>query len=613
MAAQLPVIVGFGGINPAGRLSFHHAYRRKVIDVLGAEQASRTFTSLAALMGVDGDINDEHVRRQILDGTLIRRIDDPDRNQMRWHTAVPYEPDQPEVSFWLSHRQIPEVLPSNWQLGEERDRSVRVTISGDPNLFTQTVQPMKVTSAGQLPTGFQPGSLYGSRSHPRGLQITVFAASDALRSSGLSLDLLKSKVKPDEFAVFSGSAMGQLDAEGYAGVYQNPLLGKRPTSKNVPLGLSEMPGDFINAYVLGSVGDTSGIIGACATFLYNLKRGADAIASGDKRVVMVGNAEAPIVPEIIEGYRMMGALTEDEALMALDASEQANHRRACRPFSENAGFTVAESGVYTLLMDDELALELGARILGSVGGVFVNADGFKKSIPGPGVGNYLTVGKALGLARSILGEDVLRTGTHMQAHGTGTPQNRVTESDILSRLARTFGIDSWPVAAVKSYLGHSMAPAGGDQLGAVLGTWHDGWLPGITSIDHIAEDVVTDRLALATSHTELAPDQHEAAFINSKGFGGNNATGLILSPGRTRGMLERRWGSEAMTNYENQAESVAAAAQQYDDSMCHETLESIYRFGEGVLVGDDLDITAEEIRLPGFGLPVSLDMPNPYE
>ncbi len=583
-----------------------------VIDVLGEAEASQTFASLAALMGLAGADGEAERRQRILDGTLIRGIDDDYRNQMLWHTAVPHAPGQPALRFQLSARQLPEVLPDNWQVTRDGDRSVWVTVSDDPRLFTQTVQPLKVNSAGQLPSGFEPGSLYGSRNHPRGLQITVFAASDALRSSGLGLDLLKSTVKPDEFAVFSGSAMGQLDNEGYGGMYQNSLVGKRPTSKNVPLGLSEMPGDFINAYVLGSVGDTAGIIGACATFLYNLKRGSEAIASGDKRVVMVGNSEAPIIPEVIEGYRTMGALTDDEALMALDGTDTPDLRRSCRPFSDNAGFTVAESGVYALLVDDELAMQLGARILGSVGGVFVNADGYKKSIPGPGVGNYLTVGKAMGLARSILGDDGLRTGTHMQAHGTGTPQNRVTESDILSRLAGTFGIEDWPVAAIKSYVGHSMAPAGGDQLGAVLGTWHDGWLPGITSIDHIADDVITDHLSLSMEHRQLTSEQCQAAFINSKGFGGNNATGLVLSPAWTEAMLEQRWGRDAVAAYRRRAEAVAADAHAYDDAMCESTLDSIYRFGEGVLEGDDLDITDHEIRLPGFALPVSLDIANPF-
>ena len=242
--------------------------------------------------------------------------------------------------------------------------------------------------------------------------MTVYGASDALRSTGFSIDELKNMVRPDQLAVYSGSAMGQLDQDGYGGLMQNAFTGKRPTSKNLALGLPEMPGDFVNAYVLGSVGETAGIIGACATFLYNVKRGMDEIRSGSKRIVIVGNAEAPIAPAAIEGYRTMGALTEDEALMALDNSDAPDNRRACRPFSSNAGFTLAESSVWIVLMDDALAMESGARILGSVGDVFVNADGYKKSIPGPGIGNYVTVAKAMASARNMLGEDGLRYVAH---------------------------------------------------------------------------------------------------------------------------------------------------------------------------------------------------------
>ena len=65
-------------------------------------------------------------------------------------------------------------------------------------------------------------------------------------------------------------------------------MNKRVTSKQLPLGLCEMPADFINAYVLGSLGATGATIGACATFLYNLRQGVEDIQSGRRRVVMVG-------------------------------------------------------------------------------------------------------------------------------------------------------------------------------------------------------------------------------------------------------------------------------------------------------------------------------------
>ena len=135
----------------------------------------------------------------------------------------------------------------------------------------------------------------------------------------------------------------------------------------------------------------------------------------------------------------MGALAEDDALLKLDGRSEGrpDHTRACRPFAENCGFTLAEASQFVILFDDELALELGANIYGSVADVFVNADGFKKSIPGPGIGNYLTVGKAMGVVRAILGDKALANNTYMQAHGTGTPQNRVTESHIFNAVSYT--------------------------------------------------------------------------------------------------------------------------------------------------------------------------------
>jgi acetoacetyl-[acyl-carrier protein] synthase len=75
-----------------------------------------------------------------------------------------------------------------------------------------------------------------------------------LRSTGFTIDELKGLVRPDQIGVYSGSAMGQLDQDGYGGLMQNALTGKRPTSKNLALGLAEMPGDFVNAYVLGFCG-----------------------------------------------------------------------------------------------------------------------------------------------------------------------------------------------------------------------------------------------------------------------------------------------------------------------------------------------------------------------
>ena len=528
--SRLPVIVGFGGINPAGRVSCHHAYRRLVVDALGAADRDLTYQSLATLMNLRESPQQPDTRKYIDAHTLIRRIEAFDPDAVRWNRELSLNGADAPLEFVIAKRQLPEQLPEGWAVHEHDARTVQVTVAGSLKTLLPDQRTSPVSSAGQAPTGFDAGALYPARSHPRGLQFTLFGASDALRSSGLSLELLKSRVAPDDIAAYSTSALSQMDPEGYGGLFQNTMRGKRVTSKSGVLGLPEMPGDFINAYVLGSVGGTGGILGACATFLYSVRQGIDDIRSGAKRVVVAGNAEAPIHPAVIDAYRTMGALSEDAAIMELDGTDSPDLRRTTRPFSSNAGFTAGEAAVYALLMDDELAMELGAEILASVPAVYVNADGYKKTITGPGVGNYVTVAKAMAMARNILGENGLRTGTHMQAHGTGTPQNRVTESHILNEMAKCHGIERWLVSAVKAYVGHTMSAAGGDQLAAALGVWEHGWVPGITTIDHIADDVYDSNLHLPMQHVEIDSATMPGALINSKGFGGNNATGLFLSP-----------------------------------------------------------------------------------
>ncbi len=624
MTTPLPVITSIGGVNPAGRLSFDYAYRRLVIEALDEQAKSETYTSLAALMGLEMglDTSDDPTTRSYIDAhTLVRRIENFDPNDIYWQRALRLSPStiggtnggaNGRIEFDISRRQLPDAIPPSWQVSDIDDRNVHVVLTEPMEVMLPDARKSKVTSAGQLPTGFDPGKTYPSRSHPRGLELTVYAASDALMASGIDIDTLKAHITPDQLAVYAGTAMSQLGPEGYGGLLQNPLIGKRPSSKHCTFGLPEMPGDFVNAYLLGSFGETAGIIGACATFLYNVKRAIDEIKSGDKRVVLVGNSEAPILPEIIEGYRTMGALAEDEALMALDGSSTVDNRRACRPFSDNCGFTVAEGSAWILLMDDALALELGANVHGSIGGVFVNADGYKKSISGPGVGNYITVAKAMAAAKAIVGEKALRERTYMQAHGTGTPQNRVTESHILNELAKHFGIDRWLVGAVKSYVGHTMAPAGGDALSAILGAWKYGVIPGITTIDHLADDVFASNLHLPFEHVKAAPDDYVGAFINSKGFGGNNATGFFMSPTQTQEMLAKRHGTSAINAYRDRNADVQDKAIAYDAATLAGETSPIYKFGEGVLEGTDLTFNEDSIAIPGFEKPVSLNLSNIY-
>ncbi len=614
--SRLPVIVGFGGVNPAGRSSAYHGYRRMVIDALDSERQDRTYAALAALMKLPAETS-EDTRQFVRDHTLIRRLETNlfDATSIPLHKRAAITGAGTEaITFSTRRINLPDNLPAEWQVRAIDDDRVEVTVEGDLDVMLNDTRSSRVLAAGQLPTGFNPESLYQSRSHPRGLQLTVFGASDALNSLGITWDEVKKRVPADQISVYASSAMGQLDVNGSGGMLQAGLNGKRVSARNLPLGLAEMTADFVNAYILGNVGTTGANIGACATFLYNLRQGIQDIQSGKYRAVLVGGSEAPLTPEVMEGYRTMGALAEDEALMKIDGLNEGepDHRRACRPFAENCGFTLSEGSQFIILFDDELALELGANIYGSVADVFINADGFKKSIPGPGIGNYVTVGKAMGIIRSILGDDSLRHRSYMQAHGTSTPQNRVTESHIFSELAGSFGIEKWPVAAIKAYIGHSLACASADQLVASLGVWHDGIIPGIVTSQTIADDVHIDNLDFMLEHREIDPTAVDSVFINSKGFGGNNATAAVLAPHITRQMLEKKHGKDALVQHAKLNEAVNERIAAYDDSMIAGENSAIYQFGVGVIEGEELKITSSSISIPGQENEVSLDVPNPY-
>lgn len=616
---KLPLIVGLGGINAAGRTSGFHSYKRMVSDVLTDDEMKTTWQDLARRMGLitDEEPINEEIIEAIKAGTLVRRVEtfDPDNVLYQYKATLNAEThteSNDQITFTLRKSKLPNVIPDNWTVDLQGSKA-KVTVSGSLDALLEDRVTFPVSSGGNIPTGFDPGKMYNSRFHPRGLKLTVYGASDALNSLGIDWSEVLTHIKPDEVSVYAGSGLAQIDDQSIAGMLAAPLTGGRVSTKMMALSFAEMPADFINGYVINSIGTTGTNMGACATFLYNLRQGMHDIQQGKSKIAIVGNAEAPVLTEIMEGFRVMGALAEDEQLKALDNSDVVNNRRACRPFSTNTGFTMAESAQFAVLMDDELALKLGVNIYGSVADVFINADANKKSISAPGVGNYVTVAKATALAKAILGEDGVKQ-TFVQAHGTGTPQNRVTESHILNEVAKTFDIDNWAVTAVKSYVGHSMSVAAGDQLMASLGVWQYGWVPGITTIDHIADDVYQSNLNILTEHAFAGQrgEAYKAVILNAKGFGGNNATGLVLSPNQTLSMLQSKYGADVITAYHEKNVAIQANSLENDQQTCLGNEKIRYKFGENVMDETSVSMTQNEIRLSEFEQAIPLAMTNPY-
>lgn len=632
---RLPVIVSMGGVNAAGRTSGFQSFRRMIIETLSAEERQSTIASLAVMMGLAQTDNGDTYRCEdgteldqagvaarfetdVMNGTLVRRVEQShfDVDALYWQSNATLQSDGGDndgpLDFVVAKDKLPKPLPESWSVEAHDEDHVRVTATNGLDVKFNNTREFPIKAAGQLPTGFEMASLYNSRFQPRGLQMALFGATDALRAMGIEWDTVLEHINPDQVGVYSSSGFGQMDKEGYGGMHQARLKGERVTTKALVMGINSMPTDFINAYVLSNVGIASSSVAACATFLSNLRHAVSDLQAGKVRVAMVGNSEAPIGPELMDGFGTMGALASDDNMTRTYGTDEIDYRRASRPFGKNCGFTIGESSQYFILMDDALAMELGAPCLGALTDVFIDADGTKKSITAPGPGNHISMAKAVAAASAVVGKDTMRDKSMVLAHGSSTPQNRVSESQIFDQVAEAFGIEDWPVIAVKAYLGHTIAPASGDQLATALGCFKYGVLPGIKTIDGVADDVCQERLSLGPDHQSRAPEDVEVAILNSKGFGGNNASAVVLSPTRTEAMLEKRYGADAMQAYRGKREASLTASAAYIAKADCGDYAPIYRFGEDQIQEADIEISETAVKVRGLANAIALPTENPF-
>ena len=541
---RLPVICSMGGLNSGGRTSGNISYSRLVYENLSNEEKKEVLKDLISLS------EEKKTEKEILSGTLIRQIDD-----------------------FL-----------------------------DPKgLMTKQIG---VNAGAKLPDFYEIDNLYNSKQHPRGIKMTVFGVNDALYNLGINWrEDIQPLLDPNRVAVFAGPAIGQLDEKGLGGLMQSRLQEKRASSKHLSMSLIEMSADFINAYILGSVGKSGQVAGACATFFYNLNAATTLIKSNEVDFAVIGSAEAPINPEVTDGFFATTGIADDKKILAMqerhgEPFDKVDFSKACRPFGDNCGLVLGESSQFAIVTSLEFAIEIGAEILCAVPNVFINSDGIKKSISSPGIGNYLTMGQAF---KRYLKDHEKPKLSCVIAHGTGTFQNRSTESDVLSKCATSMGMKNLKVTGLKGYLGHTMGPAGGDQLACSLGIFDRGIIPGLNSTPKLADDVITNNLNFCMENEEIDTSDLDAFFLNAKGFGGNNATTSIYKSNFVTKMLPKLFSKSKLTSYEAALEKTRKNKLVYNSNCLEGNFNLIYRANEEILNPEtDLEMTSEAIKLKDY-------------
>jgi acetoacetyl-[acyl-carrier protein] synthase len=95
------------------------------------------------------------------------------------------------------------------------------------------------------------------------------------------------------------------------------------------------------------------------------------------------------------------------------------------------------------------------------------------------------------------------------------------------------------------------------------------------------------------------------SFLNSKGFGGNNATATVVSPGVVARWFERRHGSDALTAWRQRNEAVVEAANDWDRALTAGSATIVYRFDHEVRSEEHVRIRDGKLHIEGLA-PISL-------
>ena len=237
---------------------------------------------------------------------------------------------------------------------------------------------------------------------------------------------------------------------------------------------------------------------ACSSAANALILGAEMLKAGDADVVVAGGTEALSVFHL-NGFN---------SLMILD-------KEHCRPFDETRqGLNLGEGAAYVVLESEEHARRRQAPVHAFLRGYGNACDAFHQTASSEnGEGAYLAMQEALEMA-GLKPTDI----DYVNAHGTGTPNNDLSESVALQRV---FGSLMPPVSSTKGFTGHTTSASGSIEAVICLLAMHNGFLPANLGWHQPMSDGIIP--TLGEDHVSL---RH--VLCNSFGFGGNDSS-LLLS------------------------------------------------------------------------------------
>ena len=342
----------------------------------------------------------------------------------------------------------------------------------------------------------------------------MLALGEALDEAHLTSDQLP------KVGFISGTTVGGMDmSEQYYLDYLNGDAHKEYIAVYDCGSCSEMTAGHFGKFAFATTLAT-----ACSSAANAVIQGANMIRCGKADIVVVGGSEC-ITKFHLNGFN---------SLMILDT-------KPCRPFdATRSGLNLGEGAAYLVLESAESAKRRGIEPQALLSGYGNACDAFHQTASSPdGEGAFRAMKEALELA-GLQPADI----DYINAHGTGTPNNDVSESQAMMRL---FG-QVPPVSSTKPFTGHTTSASGSiEAVFCILALQH-GFLPV-----NLNWSQAMDNGIVPVAKPEKRTLKH--VLCNAFGFGGNDSS-LLISSAKVPELVEGPTDKMKMLRQAQQPDSI---------------------------------------------------------
>lgn len=337
----------------------------------------------------------------------------------------------------------------------------------------------------------------------RASQMALYTSIEAIKHAGLALnDALRPRM-----GVYLGTGMGGAHAfeDAYVRLYRDGLSRLKPFT--VLMGMYNAPASAI-ALEHQITGPNQTFSTACSSSAVAIGEAARLIRHGYADVMLAGGSEA---------FLTYGSIKAWEALRTLAVEDADDLGASCKPFSANrTGLVLGEGAALLVLESYAHAKARGATIYAEIIGYGSASD--SSHITQPSVNGQAATMQAALLDAALPAEAI----QYINAHGTGTQLNDVTETQAIKKV---FGAHAYDltVSSTKSMHGHLMGAAGALEAIITVIALQSGRLPPTINLVNPDPECDLDYVA----NVSKALPQLEYAMSNSFAFGGTGAV-LIL-------------------------------------------------------------------------------------